>query len=258
MYDGVHAVQAAWGLYPFLKIGTMQVPVYPITMILAVTAGFSVYLRNIRRAGVSSGQPLIIVAASLLGGVLGAKLPIWCLNLGAWMNGAPCSWREILSGRTITGGLVGGMLAVWLVKRRLGIRTRYGNYLAPAIALGLVIGRVGCLLTGCCYGTPTHLPWGVNFGDGIPRHPTQAYEILFCLAAFIITQRVVHRVSPGRLLDGFFAAYFGLRFFEEFIRPGAWLAGLTLFQWICLAGLAGLAVKEWKSSRSRQAGEEGP
>lgn len=205
MPEGAHALPAAtWGLCPFLHVGPWQVPAYGLCMTLALAAGAAVYVRNARSAGVSSGQPATIVAAALLGGVLGAKIPIWLLNLGPWLHGAPCTWRTFLSGRTIVGGLVGGMLTVWAVKHRLGIRARYGNLLAPAIALGLAIGRVGCLLTGFC------------------------------------------------------AAYFGLRFLEEFIRPGATLVGLTPFQWICLAGLALLAVKEGAFSRSRPAGAEVP
>lgn len=249
MPDSVPLPTAGWGLHPFLHVGPWQVSAYAVAMALAIAAGGLLYLHNVRRAGVAGGHPAAIVAAALLGGVLGAKLPIWAMGLGSWLRGGDWSWQEFVSGRTIAGGLVGGMLTVWLVKRRLGIRARYGNLLAPAIALGLAIGRVGCLLTGCCGGTPTRLPWGIDFGDGITRHPTQAYEIAFAVVALVATQRLVHRAPPGRLLAGFCGAYFILRFFEEFLRPGLSAAGLTPFQWICLAGLALLATREWTFHR---------
>jgi len=129
------------------------------------------------------------------------------------------------------------MLAVWWVKRRLNIQARFGNILAPAVALGLATGRMGCFLSGCCYGTPTVLPLGVDFGDGVPRHPTQLYEIVFCLLAFAVIRRKLPTARPGTLMTGFLTAYFVFRFFEEFLRAGEVRFGLTTFQWICLAGL---------------------
>jgi len=126
---------------------------------------------------------------------------------------------------------------VWWIKRRLNIQSRFGNILAPGVALGLATGRVGCFLSGCCHGTPTALTWGVDFGDGIPRHPTQLYEMVFCLAAFAVIQRRLPTAQPGSLMSGFLTAYFVFRFFEEFIRAGEVRFGLTPFQWICLAGL---------------------
>jgi prolipoprotein diacylglyceryltransferase len=202
-------------------------------MILAFAAGFLVFRLNTR--GVRSKQMehlLPVVLAAFFGGLAGAKIPIILMNLKYGL-----SWETLLAGRTIVGGLVGGTLGVFLIKKRLGIRARYGNLLAPPIALGMAVGRLGCLLNGCCFGKPTGLPWGIDFGDGIARHPTQAYELLFCLAAFILLQRKRHTAAPGQLLSGYFLAYFGFRFFVEFLRPHPSVAGLSAFQWICIAGM---------------------
>jgi len=237
-----------WGLCPHLRVGSVQVTTYALAMALAMLAGLLLFRWNARRAGIAPRRPLPILLAALGGGLLGAKLPAWLALLPEWLQGR-FSWPAFFSGRTIVGGLVGGFLAVWLVKRLLGINTRYGNLLAPSLALGMALGRVGCLLAGCCYGMPTTLPWGVNFGDGVPRHPTQVYEIIVLLAAFALLQRQVLRAAPGRLLSGFLAAYFAGRFLEEYIRPDGCLAGLTEFQWICLVGLALLGVKEWLAWR---------
>ena len=244
MSDILQTPTAEWGLCPVIHIGSLHATSYAVTMVLAFAAAFLLFRRNARRAGVAPGQPLPVLLAALAGGILGAKIPIWLTQIPSWLHGQ-FRWNAFFSGRTVAGGLLGGLLAVWIVKHRLGIRTRYGNLLAPSIALGMVIGRIGCLLSGCCHGTPTALPWGIDFGDGNPRHPTQLYEILFLMPAFAVLQLRLPRATPGRLLTGFFATNFALRFLEEFIRPNPRMAGLTEFQWICLVGLAWLGVKEF-------------
>src|SRR5205807_8268906 len=106
-------------------------------------------------------------------------------------------WREQafwIGGKTIVGGLIGGLIAVEWAKRRLGVRTRTGDLFAIPLAVGIAIGRVGCFLTGLpdgTHGVPTSLPWGYDYGDGIRRHPAQLYEIgfLVILAVFLLAVR---------------------------------------------------------------------
>jgi prolipoprotein diacylglyceryltransferase len=102
--------------------------------------------------------------------------------------GAPLIWSQP-PGKTIVGGLVGGWVAVeWVKKlRRLSIRT--GDLFALPLTLGIALGRIGCFLTGLSdqtYGNVTSLPWGIDFGDGIRRHPTQLYEIAFLLGLALL------------------------------------------------------------------------
>ena len=238
-----HIQPEGWGLCPVIPLGPVPVSTYAVFMLLAFAAGIAVYRRNAARTGARTGQVFPVVLAAVFGGVFGAKIPVWALTVALV---PPSEWRleHLLVGRTIAGGFVGGMLAVWWVKRRLGLRARFGNVLAPAVALGMAVGRVGCLLSGCCHGRPTALPWGVDFGDGVPRHPTQVYEIIFCLAAFLLMQRRLETARPGALMTGFLAAYFVFRFAEEFLRPQDIAWGLTVFQWICLAGLLLLVLRE--------------
>jgi len=232
MIEISHRVPEDWGLCP------PWFPVYPLCMVLAFAAGFALYRHNARGTGRHSEHLVPIVLAAFFGGLLGAKLPVVLMNLRYGF-----SWEIFLAGRTIVGGLLGGTLGVLLIKKKLGIRERYGNLLAAPIALGMAIGRIGCLFHGCCFGNPTPLPWGIDFGDGIARHPTQAYEMLFCLAAFGLLQRARHTAPAGSLLTRFFLAYFIFRFLEEFIRPHPVVAGLTPFQWICIAGTLILSAK---------------
>ena len=116
---------------------------------------------------------------------------------------------------------------------------RMGNQLAIPIAVGMAIGRIGCLLRGCCYGKPTSLLWGIDFGDHIYRHPTQIYEIIFdLLISFYLYKRKKKGVNPGELYSLFLNYYLSFRFFLEFIRvEKVSIIGLTDFQLLCIVSL---------------------
>jgi prolipoprotein diacylglyceryltransferase len=122
------------------------------------------------------------------------------------------------------------------MKKKLKMKEKRGNLFAPAIATGVAIGRIGCFLRGCCFGKETSLPWGVNFGDGILRHPTEIYESIFMIGMFIyLRYKMTKNPKPGSLFRLLMIFYFSFRFIIEFIRvePIAFF-GLTFFQLICL------------------------
>jgi phosphatidylglycerol:prolipoprotein diacylglycerol transferase len=159
----------------------------------------------------------------------------------------------VLSGRTVVGGLIGGTLAVVLARRLLGLRGRSGNLFAPALALAIAIGRLGCFCAGCCHGVPSALPWAVDFGDGVPRHPTQLYESLFALGLFFALRRAEGRApAPGTLFRAFMLAYFSFRFLVEFLRTDVpFIAGLTLAQ-VASLGVLGYYLLTWRSFSLRE------
>lgn len=217
-------------------VGNAGVPAYSFFVLLGLAAGAAIYFYEAKRGRKLTEQGFFIFIGSLAGGALGAKLTELAINYKLAL--AAASPALLLSGRTIVGGLIGGALGARLTKKAMGLTERRGNFFAPAIALGLAIGRLGCFFQGCCYGVPTSLPWGVNFGDNIPRHPTQLYESAFMLLMFVYLEKVKDRagLAPGRLFDELMMSYFTFRFFVEFIRvekPAFW--GLTVFQLISLA-----------------------
>jgi len=244
-----HEHPANWGVMPQINVLGHAIPTYGACVGLGLAVGIGVWLL-LRPKSEGKGGGTVALAA-LVGGTLGAKLPIVILALPhvIWSG----NWAALLSGRTITGGLVGALIAVMLVKHFAKIEGRFGNPLAVGAAFGCAIGRFGCFFAGCCYGTATELPWGVDFGDGICRHPTQLYESAFFLLAGVIMLRILRKARPGALMTGFVGSYFLFRFFEEFFRApeiSPKYAGITLFQWICLAGLTLLGLKElWLKKR---------
>jgi prolipoprotein diacylglyceryltransferase len=183
-----------------------------------------------------------LAAAAFVGGVFGAKLPF------AFGQGAEADW--LADGKTITTGLIGAYLAVELVKLALGVRVKTGDTFALPLALALAVGRWGCFFNGCCHGMPTDLPWGVDFGDGVRRHPTQVYESLFHFgAAGTLIVLMVRGAIPGHRLQLYLIAYAAFRFATEFIRPEPEYAlGLTYYQWASVVLGAGLAAQWlWES-----------
>jgi len=151
-----------------------------------------------RRFGDPVATPLrwAVITVAVAGAALGSKLLFW-------LEDPQLTWSSfhtpayLMGGKTIVGALAAGLLAVELTKRYIGLRQSTGDLYAVPLAVGIAIGRIGCFLTGLAdntYGTPTRLPWAVNFGDGVPRHPTQLYEIAFLLLLIPLLYHILRRV----------------------------------------------------------------
>ena len=147
-----------------------------------------------------------------------------------------------MTGKTIVGGLAGGLIAVELVKKRFGVTSATGDLFAIPLAAGIAIGRIGCFLTGLAdqtYGNLTSLPWGVDFGDGVARHPTQLYEIAF-LAVLVLVLLAFSQQHHGQgdVFKVFMIGYMGWRLLIDFVKPEQRLLGISAIQVVCLLILA--------------------
>jgi prolipoprotein diacylglyceryltransferase len=235
MIPDTHIVPIGWGIRPVLfTIGGYPVESYAFFVTLGLIAAVVVYYANTRNRAVGRNG-LYIAVAAVAGGIVGSKVPIWVVNIREIIAN-PGNLELLLSGRTIVGGLIGGALAVYATKRARHITARLGNYLVPSLCIGIFFGRIGCFLAGCCYGVATSAPWGVGFGDGIARNPTQLYEAVFVLGLFIYAQVMRDRYEPGELFRRFMIVYFGWRFLIEFVRVNPIAAfGLTYYQIVSLA-----------------------
>lgn len=211
----------------------LGIPAYTFFVGLGIIAGLIYYFVDLKRRGQVSEGAVKIVFAALVCGVIGSRIPLLFEGRG---------WQEILYGKSIVGGLAGGMFGVIAIKKILGIKLRLGNVIAPSVALGMVIGRMGCFLNGCCYGIPAS--WGFDFGDGLRRLPAQLFESAFHFIAFVFLVCCKNKVkTPGLLFKLYLLTYFIFRFFMEFIRENPIVfCGMTIYQIICVLGIIYMAI----------------
>lgn len=206
------------------------------------------YLR--KRAPADTATPLEtnlwLLVGCLGGAFLGSKLLAWAeAPAHYWaLRDRPLA---LFGGKTIVGGLLGGWAGVEVAKHFLRLRRSTGDLFVYPLALGTALGRIGCFLTGLddrTYGVATTLPWGVDFGDGVSRHPTQLYEsavVLLISLVLWLTERArrPQPAAPGRRFRLYVAAYLGFRFAVEFLKPRELLLpGLSAIQLASLIGVA--------------------
>jgi phosphatidylglycerol---prolipoprotein diacylglyceryl transferase len=225
----------------YLWVGPIALHPHWVFEILAYLAGSRLYLALRGR-----GDPLpaddrwSVVAAAAVGAAIGGKLLYWASD--PWFMAA--HWQDplvLIGGKSVVGALVGGLCAVEWVKHRLGITRSTGDLFVLPLVVGMAIGRIGCFLTGLddhTHGLPTTLPWAVDLGDGVPRHPAQLYEIAFLLLLLPVLVWARRQQWPeGGLFKAFMVAYLGFRLLLEFIKPGVAVGGLNAIQWVALAVL---------------------
>jgi prolipoprotein diacylglyceryltransferase len=181
-------------------------------------------------------DPYYFIALSF--GALAGALVFGSLNIAL----AQHFWQL---GHSIAGAIAGGIIAVELYKLARGIKGSTGAQFVAPLALGIAVGRLGCFFAGLpdfTYGTPTDLPWGVDFGDHIRRHPVQLYESLAMLSFLALYLREIARGNAFVLGQGFyiFVGFYGVqRFAWEFVKPYPPLLGpLNIFHLICLVLVA--------------------
>ncbi|MBW8830651.1 MAG: prolipoprotein diacylglyceryl transferase [Burkholderiales bacterium] len=212
-------------------------------------AGIGIGAAMYRRARRIDGQGSImapsgfaVLVGLLLGAGIGNKLVFLIERpdvVAQWLSG---HW--IAPGQSIVGGLLGGLIGVEFAKAATHQKRSTGDLMVLPIATGIVIGRIGCFLAGLyddTYGVVTALPWGVDFGDGLNRHPTQLYEMLFVCAwaALLLRQRKRWQPAPGLMFKLFLSGYLVWRLGVEGIKPVLVIypLGLSGIQWVCIASL---------------------
>jgi phosphatidylglycerol---prolipoprotein diacylglyceryl transferase len=220
-------------MHPILfEIGNWPVYSYGVLLALAYLAALQLAVVRARRIGIDGSKVMDLGIYLIIAALVGAKLMLVAVDFKYFM-GQP---REMLSlvraGGVFYGGLIAALVvAMWLVRRYgLSLWTT-ADLFAPGIALGHVIGRLGCLLAGCCYGRPTTMPWAITFSNpeaaanvgtplGVPLHPTQLYDAgaeLVILLLLLGTERRGQTFS-GRTFWLYVLLYGISRFIIEFFR----------------------------------------
>lgn len=225
-----------------IPIGKSSIPVHFICETLAYFIGYRyyVYLRKNYNDPISSENRLLIFIGAAAGAFIGSHL------VGIFENPDLLShmgFIYFMGNKTIVGGFLGGLIGVELTKKKIGVTVSSGDLMVYPLILAMIIGRTGCFLAGLedgTYGVPSNLPWAIDFGDGIRRHPTNLYEILFWMFLWMILYGYEHY---GRLTDGsrfkiFIVSYLIFRLSIEFIKPDYFFNfGLSAIQLVCIAGL---------------------
>lgn len=223
---------------------------HPVFETLAYATGYAVFRRGraLRGDVIDEPQRWTVIASAAVGALAGSRLlglaEQWPTVIAALHSRQFLALLFTPGGKTFVGGLLGGWLAVELAKVIIGVQSRTGDLFALPLCVGIAVGRVGCFIAGLpddTYGKPTNLPWAVNFGDGIPRHPTQLYEIFFLALLGIIVSRPT-LWPEGARFRVFLTGYLSWRFAVDFIKPQPLVAGINLIQWACLGGLLALAI----------------
>ncbi len=229
-------------IYPFkipLPFFPHELTGYGLMMMVAFLMGGWLVTLELRRRRLSEDYSADMVAAAVIGGIIGAKL--WYVALmrdpGALLSRGGFVWY---------GGFLGGTAAVILNGWRLRVPIRWTMQLiAPALAASYALGRVGCFLVNDDYGRPTSVPWAVKFPQGLPPstagnmdvmfgipvppgvspstvlavHPTQLYETTLMLAAFTLLWAWRKRPRPVGWLFGLYLVFAGIeRFLVEILR----------------------------------------
>lgn len=247
----------------YLHIAGQQIHPHPVFEMLAYFSGFQLFLHLRKRwesvstrEGLSPVVPFNSHIALLFACGFGAFFGSKAL---AWLESPTHFWihkYELVAwtgGKTIVGGLIGGWLGIEIAKKWIGIRTSTGDLVVFPLILAIAIGRIGCFLTGLedqTHGDATNSLFGIDFGDGVRRHPTQLYEIAFMAAlALFFWIRLRSRFRNGELFRTFMLLYLTFRFCVDFIKPSERPLGFSAIQ---IASLLGALYCGWLLYRMRR------
>lgn len=190
---------------------------------LAYFIGFRVYLNTRCKERLPVEMALWIIVGAIFGAFLGSKIVYWMEDPLKTFH-QMTNLTYMMEGKTIVGGLLGGLVGVETAKKIIGWTRSTGDDFVLPLAVGQMIGRIGCFLTGLddhTYGTATNWITGVDFGDGVKRHPTQLYEIAFLLVLILVLTFIRKRKQfyEGYLFQLYMFSYLMFRFWIDFIKP---------------------------------------
>jgi phosphatidylglycerol:prolipoprotein diacylglycerol transferase len=236
-------------MHPILfEIGAFPVYTYGILLAAAYLLGLQFALVRARARGLDGNRVMDLGIWIILSALVGAKLLLLIVE-GDKFSLDPVELLNLVrSGGVFYGGLIAAVaVALWyLWQHRMPVWI-VTDVFAPGIALGHVVGRLGCLFAGCCFGRPTSVPWAITFHNefaaqnvgtplGVPLHPTQLYEAgaeLLILGLLLAFERR-GRVFPGRTFWSYMLLYGVSRFVIEFYRgdPRGAVGALSTSQFV--------------------------
>ncbi len=219
-------------------VGDLGVPSYWALLMIGFCAATYLAWRETRREKIDAGRLMDLCLVVLVAGIVGARLMHVLAEDDPLRPGTPILYHyldhpadvfRLWNGLAFYGGLLLATgVAAWYARRVRLPFAKVADIMGVGIPLGLVFGRLGCFLAGCCHGAPTGLPWGVTFDDpaslarplGTPLHPTQLYSAGFALVLFASMWMLERRWKrfDGQVFLSFCVLYSAGRFLIEFVR----------------------------------------
>jgi len=242
------------------EIGPLTLHSYGVLLALAFLASLWVAGWQARKAGLNSAAISDMAVSVLIAGLVGAKLLLLVVEWGHYSRNPKELFSLVQSGGVFYGALLGALpVALWQARRHSLSGWQTADVLAPAVAIGQTVGRIGCFAAGCCHGRAATVPWAISFHDeythrligtplNTPLHPTQLYESLACLLIFAILVWMAPRKKfHGQVALAYFVLYAVARFVIEFFRGdvsrGSILGGaLSTSQFIAILMVLGAAL----------------
>jgi phosphatidylglycerol:prolipoprotein diacylglycerol transferase len=223
-------------MYPILfEIGGFPVYTYGVLLAAAYLLGLQFALMRARARGLDATRVMDLGIWIIISALIGAKLLLLVVEFDTFRQNPRELVTLLRSGGVFYGGLIAAVaVAMWYMRRHRLAVWSVSDAFAPGIALGHVIGRMGCFFAGCCFGKATDVPWSVTFSNeyaarnvgtplNVPIHPTQLYEAgaeLMILGLLLVLERK-WRPFAGRTFWSYMLLYGITRFFIEFYRGDA-------------------------------------
>jgi phosphatidylglycerol:prolipoprotein diacylglycerol transferase len=240
-----------------LELGPATLYTYGVLLAAAYLLGLKLAMVRAKARGLDQARVLDLGIYIIISALVGAKLLLVITDLRTFLNDPSELIALARSGGVFYGGLILAVSVALLYIRKIGLPLwTTCDVFAPGIALGHVVGRMGCFFAGCCWGKPTDVPWAITFTNpfaaanvgtplNVPLHPTQLYEAgaeALILGILLATERR-GRPYPGRTFWLYMLLYAISRFIIEFYRndPRGAVMMFSTSQFISLL-LAPLAV----------------
>jgi phosphatidylglycerol:prolipoprotein diacylglycerol transferase len=210
-------------------IGPLSIHTYGLALAVAFWLGIELSAREARRRGMDPVNIVDLGIVVLISSVVGSRLLYVLGHLDQYRGHLIDVVKIWEGGLTFYGGLIAGVLfGVGYLKIKKIPVPEATDVIAPQIALGIAIARVGCFMNGCCFGKPSNLPWACSFPPGsqagwvlpgVTLQPTQVYSTIANLVIFLFLRRLLHsRHVPGTVFYAFLLAYGMWRFAIDFLR----------------------------------------
>jgi len=212
--------------------GTITIYTYGVLLAAAYLLGLQLALTRAKARGLDSTKVMDLGIYIIISALVGAKLLLLVTDFQTFKSNPAELFNLLREGGVFYGGLIVAVLvALWYI-RRVGLPLwTTCDVFAPGIALGHVIGRLGCFFAGCCFGRPTNVPWAITFTNpfaaanvgtplNVPLHPTQLYEAgaeLLILIFLLVTEKK-GRMFAGRTFWLYMLLYAITRYVIEFYR----------------------------------------